>query len=781
MKNKKISSFFSRVSIVATLLVPVIALLGFTHIPPLAIDGTKVVASGILIIIALFSYIITSCIEKKFVLPHPFLLVGISLAASALLVSTLFTTMPLGSLFGLGVETWTYANVVCALIYILLVSVHARTNNVRHIYTVTILAATSIAIVFYVLRLATGGMVDFSIFSQSIIINSVGRWFDFGFVAVLFALALLTYVVSSSASVLKRVFVWILIFCALCVFLITASLVNAFLLSVGSIILFSYIRKNTDNTMHDRVTKMIFICIAIVSGLFFAFQAITAQSPLFFQGSQVSNLANSKYQIVYRDYPMTFDSDTLTVAIKTIKENPVFGVGMSRFDQAWSAYKPAAINNSGFWATDFSYGFGLPFSILVMSGILGLLGILAFFASITYTIYVSRGRIQSLRYYTLATLSVLGILYVFVHTPSAGLLLTLCTIWGLTLSYAPQQEWDWTKSTLRKVTVIIVCLAALGLAYGVGSRTVSLAQGIYALRTVDTLENVNKAIVRLESIAARNIHSTYYQSLATLQQLRANQIINKIQTEEKTLSKEDRDTLLDELNKSRTNIGKALEAAIENGPNNYNNYTQKAQFLGTLLTTPVTTESDKATLAQTYSFALDALKKARTLAPQNPNIDLLEAQIEIQQKKYENAQALLLQAIQKRPAYTDPVSLLARLQVVQGNIQLARIVAQAGLRADASNPQQALFMYGQIEREAKNYAVAAQAFEQLVRIQGDNVSPDIARLLADTYVAAGAVAQAKPIYEQLLILYPKDTQLREILQQIENPVVTPPTPDPKRR
>ena len=781
MQNKKISSFFNRVSVVATLLVPIVALLGFAPVAPLGIDGTKVIASGALVLVALFSYIVASCVNKKFVLPHHFLFVGTSVAAGTLLVSTFFSATPMQSFFGLGVETWTYANIFYVLVYTLLVSVHARTGSVRHMFTVTLLASAIIAVVFYVLRLTSGGIIGFSIFSQDIVLNSVGRWFDFGFVAVLLVLAMLAYVVSASATALKRTFAWFVAICALCVFLVTASLTNAFLLSIGSIVILVFVRKNTDNTMHDRVSRVILVCLATLSGLFFAFQTITAQSPLFFQGSQIPNLANSKYQIVYRDYPMTFATDTYAVVVRSLKENPVFGVGLTRFDQVWSAYKPVEINNSPFWAVDFSYGFGLPLTILAMSGILGFLGLLAFLLSIVYTLYVLRGKIQSLRYSVLTSFSVLGIIYVFVHTPSAGLLLFLCTIWGITMSYAPQSEWDWTVSNIRKISILIVCVIFLALAYGTGSRILSLGEGMYVLRSVDTLENINKAITKIEPIAARNIHPAYYQTLATLQQLRASAIANKIQTEEKTLSKVDLDILSGEINKAGVNTIAALEGAIKNNPNNYNVYIQKAQFLGSQLGANAITDTDKAVLAQTYSFAIDALKKARALAPQNPNIDLLEAQIEIQQKKYESAQNLLLQAIQKRPAYTDPVSLLAQLQIAQGNIQQARNVAQAGLRSDASNPQQALFIYGQIEREAKNYAVAAQAFEQLVRIQGNNVSPDIARLLADTYVAAGAIAQAKPIYEQLLKINPKDEQLQQIIQQLQTPVEIPPIPAPKRR
>jgi tetratricopeptide (TPR) repeat protein len=779
MQNNTHSTLLYRIATWSLYLMPLVALLAFVPVRPFVIDGTKVLSFIVLTLVSAIAYFGYVVKEKKVTLPHARVLLGSGVFVGALLTSTLFSHNALHSVFGIGTETWSLVTLTLLVLYTLLVSTYAREEKVRSTILALLGASAAIALLFHAARLISNGVVSLSIFNQDIVLNTLGRWYDFGFVAVLLVVASSMYVVTHAITYVKKILGWAVVLFGLFVWTITTSLLNTILLAVGLVYVYMYALKNTGVSVYESVSKFVVLALAVFSGLFFIFQLITAQSPLFFQGSQVPNLSGTRYQIVYRDYPTTFLSDSWYVAVGAVRENPVFGTGFAHYATAWNMYKPSTTNATPFWASDFTYGAGILLTLLTMTGILGTLGLLVWLGSSITVAWRFRHNTDSRTQKTVYVLTILSGIYAFIHTPSIGLLLVIGTLLGLTLSYAPHTEYVKAGKYWNLVQGI-VALALVGIIVFVGMRVYTLGTAMRALRDVSTPSALLEATKTIEPIANKNANPLYVESLVALYQTRASQIAQEVQSKEKNLSENDKQALITEFQTLPGKSIQALDIAIARNPKVYTLYVQKAQILGNVLASVGESSRGNKELEQTYQAALSTLAQARTLAPLNPNIDILEAQIHSVQNKPTEARARLVDAINKRPAYTEPIALLAQLQLSQGDVQSARLAAQAGLRVDASNPQQALYVYGQVEKEAKNYTGAAQAFEQLARLQGNAVSPVVVRLLADSYVQVGDVDRAKEIYTQLLKLNPQDTEVQKIMDALNAPPQVP-TPAPRSR
>lgn len=757
MQNIRIGSFLNSVSIWSTILVPVVALLGFAPFAPLWVEGSKVLIVGLLVTIAALTYVTAGLFEKRFSLPHIHVLLGTGLYALTTLCATLFVKGGEVSLFGIGIEAWTVTHIFIGLLFFVLVSVHAQNAQVRRKFIYVLICGALISILFQLLRIVSVGVVgNFSIFTDPVI-NTLGRWFDLGIVALLLTLVAVVVFAVKAQTRTMQIAAALLFMISFAFFVIVSPLVGLILLALGAIIVRYVLDMHAESSVRKSLATGTLLVVVVFSFVAFVFQGLTGRSPLFFQSESVPTFSQTRADIAYRDFPGTFIFDSFAVVKATVQESPVFGVGAARFQEAWAKYRPLALNETAWWATDFGIGSGIIVTVSVMFGLLGLLGLLGFL------FVVIRGILQSLRSSNLeekisALLAAIVWSFALVQTPSVGLMMVMFTLTGIVFSYKQGAVIVLNQKSHAILAFLIAALALTLPIFGVWSRTFALT---YVTRSERMVTKTPAQFTEGEALLRKAVsivpHEVYYQALATVQQRSLSEISTKIASKE--INEQERVQLSTEFNQKVNDTITTYTQAITANKNSYVNYFRRAQFLSNFLG-----QENDATI---FATARADVKVARTLAPSNATIDILEAQLYLQKNNPDEAQKLLLAAIEKKANYTDAAIILSQLKIKQGNLKEALTAAEYAVRTNINNSQ-ALYIYGQLQFEAKNYLAASQAFEQALSVQG-SIPTEIGALLAESYIQIGETAKAQRTYEALLKIDPNNLQIKAILAKLKQP------------
>lgn len=754
MQNTRTGSFFNSVSIWSTILVPVVALLSFLPFAPFWVEGSKVLMSGLLITIAALAYVIASLFERRFSLPHVHVLLGTGLYAFTVLCATLFVKGGQASLFGIGIEAWTVAHIFVGLLFFILVSVHARNPQVRQKFINVLVYGALISILFQLVRIVSAGAAGtFSIFTDPVV-NTLGRWFDIGIVALLLTLVAAAVFALKAQTRTMQISTTLLFALSFVFFVIVSPLAGLLLLALGAILLRYVLSMHAESSTRKSLATGTLLVVVVFSFVAFVFQGLTGRSPVFFQSESVPTFSQTRADIAYRDFPSTFISDSFAVVKATVQESPVFGVGAARFQEAWAKYRPLALNETAWWATDFNIGSGIVVTVSVMFGLLGLLGLLAFLS------VIFRGVLHSLRSNNIeekisALLAAIVWVFALIQTPSVGFMLVMVVLTGIVFSYKQGIVIVLTQKSHVTLAFIIALLITVLPAYGVWSRAFALT---FVMRSEQMVTKTPPQFTEAETLLRKAIsiapHEVYYQALATVQQRYLSEISTKIASKE--ISEEERGQLSAEFNQKVNDTITTYTQSIAANKNSYASYFRRAQFLSNFLG-----QDNDATI---FATARADVKDARALAPSNATIDILEAQLYLQKNNTDEAQKLLLDAIEKKANYTDAAIILSQLKIKQGNLKEALAAAEYAVRTNINNSQ-ALYIYGQLQFEAKNYLAASQAFERVLSVQG-SIPTEIGALLAESYVQIGEIKKAQETYEALLKIDPNNTQIKEILAKL---------------
>lgn len=753
MQNTRLCSFFNSVSGWSIILVPVVALLGFVPFAPLWVEGSKVLVGGLLISIASIAYVIEGLLAKRFSLPHKHVLLGTGLYAGTTLVATLFAKAGELSLFGIGIEAWTITHIFAGLLFFVLVSIHARSVIVRKKLTYVLIFGALFGIVFQLVRIFSLGKVgSVSIFADPVT-NLVGRWFDVGIVALLLALASIVFFAVKAHSRLMQVVTVLIFSVSFILFVIVSPLVGLLLFAVAAL----YVQKaisstKTEDVKRKNIALQTLLVLAIFACVAFIFQGLTGRSPVFFQSQVMPTFAQTRADIAYRDFPTTFIGDSFAVVKSVAKESPVFGVGAGRFQEAWAEYRPVAINQTAWWATDFGIGSGILVTVSVMFGLLGLLGFLCFLGVVFRGLYKALSSEDISEKIFALSASVVW-LYALVQTPSVGLMLVMFTLTGVTFSFKEGMTLFIAQGSHKVFAVVAALLVLILPVYGTFTRALALSYAIQAERAVvatpTRLMDAENALMKAVALAP---HEVYYQALASVQQRTLTDISTKITNKEMAEAEG-----AQMYSKKLIEIEKSYSDSVKANPTSYVNYFRRAQFLSNFV--------GQGNDAMSTAIAFSDVQAARLLAPTNATIDILEAQLYLLKNNGDEAQKLLLEAINKKPNYTDAALILSQLKIKQGNLKDALVAAEYAVRTNV-NSSQALYIYGRLQFEAKNYLAASQAFERIVLVDG-SIPLELGRLLADSYAQLGSLEQARLAYEEILKVDPDNTEVKEILVKIQ--------------
>lgn len=676
-------------------------------------------------------------------------LLALGLVFLTYLSSTIFSGSWRMSLFGYGHEVDTFLTIgsLCLLMFATSVSFKDK-NQIFYSYFAYLVSFVLLCAYQAVRLFAPADFLSFGIFFGKTA-NLVGKWSDLG------VLAGLSLVISlASLELLKltkpfRVFLYFTSILALLYMTLVNLKVVWVMAALVSLLFFIYnlsknYRKKSESDRHISKPALIIMLISFI---------------FIIGGGDISNYISTKLNLSNIEARPSWQS-TYEVAKASVFKDPVLGVGPSRFSSAWVSSKPAAVNNSVFWSTDFNFGVGFLPSLVVTVGILGFLAWLAFLVLVFldgfrslfkkehdggWDFFVFSSLMASLYLWGLAIFYPPNVVVLALAFISTGILIASAR------SSGGLQTVSINFSALPKMSFIsvlaLVIVAVIGATGIYASAQNIVSQYKYQKGIILSATDIVSAEQEIAKAAAISEKDLYLRALVEAELAKM-----AILAKREDLSPEIAQSEFQNILTAAVSFGRA---AIEKDPSNYNNWLTLGKVYETIV--PFKVEGAYAEAQKIYSEAL-----ARN--PKNPAIFLVMARLEAVSGNNAAAKENIGKALSIKNNYTDAVFLLSQIEVSEGNIKEAiKSVEAAGLIAP--NDPVVFFQLGLLRYSDKNFAGAAGAFERAVIL--NPTYSNAKYFLGLSYYELGRRSDALVQFEDVLYLNPENAEVKLILANLK--------------
>jgi len=489
-------------------------------------------------------------------------------------------------------------------------------------------------------------------------------------------------------------------------------------------------------------------------------------------GPAVGGLVSDAVGISYVEVRPSFEATT-NIARSVYKENAFVGIGPNRFADAWRMYKDASINQTIFWATDFSSGSGYVTTQFVTGGIFLIIAWLAFFG-----LFLAAGFRMLFRtihadrfWYFIGTSSFVAAAYLWgmslFYNPSVVILLLAAMFTSTTFAaygaLLPVRTRTFSIAANKRAglvlvgVVMIIIIASASALYYAGRHYASVytfSGAVSGLSSDTTLEQVEQKIA---SSYASNPNDLYARQLANYQIAKMNALLNLA---EPTPEQQQ------EFQSSAANGVNAAQLAVDTDPTNPQNWSTLGSIYSILAAANVEGAGDRAK---------EAFAKAREYDPTNPSYALLEAQLASRSSDLEGARASAIAAAQLKPNYTDALFFLTQLDIAEGKVEDAIATTRAIISLEPNNPGR-YYQLGVLESSAENTENAIAAFTRAVAL--DSNYANARYFLALAYLQQGENDAALEQLRVVLELNPGNEQVAGLIGQIEGGATFETTPTP---
>lgn len=754
-ENTKKKQNFQRGSWVA--LVATLILLPIIFIPsslfPFGLTKVFVLTLGILIATAL--WLLGSLTQGEISIPkHPVFIALFALPV-AYFLSALFSGSFLNSFMGSGFEIDTVLSVLLLSLIAFLASVLFRGKKRASIFLSGLFIAFILVALFQVLRLIVGGdAVTLGTFFSNVA-NTVGKWNDFGMLSGLFVVLSLITLEMPLRKMQKGVLYLVL---ALALFFMVVVNFTLAWIVVGVFSLLFFIYTLSFGLVYSKQAqgeRGSYIPVRPLVVFLFSLVFVIAGGPL---GNTISSAFNISQIEARPSWEATFE-----MAEESFKENPFFGAGPNNFKDQWIQHKPAGINETIFWNTDFNVGIGSIPTSLVTTGVVGLiawLALLIFFLIIGVR-YIGRGNTDDplIAYLEISSFfaAAYGWIFLIAYVPNIVVAALTFAFMGIFLAVQhhkgalPTFHISGFSSPRQAfaVTFVVITLLIGVVAWGYIATTryvaaVYFQKGIELANTTTDIDAVERTI----SQAAR-LHNSdqYHRTLAELTIVRLNQVLAQEDLPEEALRNQFQTTLANA-------VGYARNAAVIN-PDNYQNWMTLGQVYGAIV--PLEVEG-------AYESAVAAYNQARELNPHSPAIELTRARLELATGNMDTAREFIQAALAKKNNYTEAVFLLSQLEAESGNIEHAISAAQSATILAPNDPT-VFFQLGLLYYTEDQFADAIPAFERSVILFPTYSNAKY--FLGLSYWQQDRVEDAIGQFEDLVTLNPDNEEVQNILDNLE--------------
>ena len=706
----------------------------------------------------------------KLVLPKNLIVAGAFLISFVTLLSAVFSGSFWTSFSGLGYELDTFLFLFSLALLTFLFGIYFQS---RKRFLTAYIGIFVVALILFVLeilaviflRVSWLGWFKplFSLPFNNLITSLIGKWYDFGIYAGFILLSSLVMLEFFSLKEM-RVFKWFITACFVLslVFLVVINYLPIWIiLGIASLILFVYKISFWEESGFTKIFHPSFVVILVA--LFFI--TLGGADKL---GQSIGAWRDNWGVPVFEVKPSW--SGTWDIAKKSLANDPVLGVGPNHFVNEWDKFRPEAVNSTYFWNVDFRYGVGFVPSLLVTTGALGLLTWLFFFGVIIWYglrfIFTTK---QDKSTRALLILSFLGSIYLWIFTviyvPDTALLALAFMVTGLFVAIlADTKIIKYGEISLMEnprhsfVSTLIFVLLIIG-SIAVGYLSIQKYVSVYmfqrGLVTLNQTDGISRGRRLINQAASLSRQDLYYRTLSEIDLAQINQLLSA-----PNVPKEDLRARFLALTDSA--VKNALKATTLDSQN-YLNWLALGRVYETLVPLGV----DNA-----YAQGQTAFSRAKQLKPADPSI-LLDyfAQLEINNKNLSKARTYAENSLAVKSDYAPAASLLAQLDVQEGNVDVAARHLEEFLTAYPQyNDSSLYFQLGFLRYQRANYQGAVDALLRAVAIV-PNFS-NAKYFLGLSYDRLGNKAEALKQFQEILKLNPGNKDILQLINNLNNPVIS---------
>jgi len=619
-------------------------------------EAIKVPTLSILVIIGFILFLLARLKDGVLVVPKHAIFIASGFLALVYLISSFTSVSFSDSFIGSGSSIGTFAFIFVLCLSFLVSALLFRSQKRFFYLYIALFASFVVLAIFHLLRLSEV-FFDFRIFNltffQQITSNTVGKWYDlgifFGFVSVLL-IATLQFLKLGRVT---KFFIGLSLLIALFFLALINFIFVWWCLGVLSLIILVYtLSFGSGRSGHNDESTSLIKKIPVVP-----FIILLVALTFILVGGPINTAISKTFNISSLDVRPTINA-TYLIGKVALKDKPFFGVGPGQFSVAWLQNKPAEVNLSPFWNTDFNFGFGYILTAPITTGLVGALAWLIFIGAFIYLGIQTLGRSISnhfLRY--LLVSSFLGALYLLVadifYTPSSSILFLTFIFIGLFTASASMDGLPiiLSKSILDKpranfvyvsvITVIFVGVAAFGYLYVQKLvATTYFDRGVVAYADGQTDSSENKFI----QASALGSSAIYERTLADFYLDRMNRVVSN-----NSLTA---DQLREQFSLSLTQAESSALQAVRRNQNDYQSWLTLGRIYETIVPTNIPNSYDNAKTAYTRALELN---------PHSPLIMALLGRLEITNANDVAAREFLNRALLEKPDYSDAQQLLSSI------------------------------------------------------------------------------------------------------------------------
>lgn len=684
--------------------------------------------------------------QKSFYVPKGFL--GYSIVAIPLvyLAAGIFSKHFSISFFG---RDFTHDSVIAIISLFALTAVVAvlfkNTFKAMYVYAALLISA-GIAGLVHLLNIVVPAMPSLGIFGSPIA-TTIGKWNDLGLFALVAVVVSFLTLESIQLGKKARWFVYVVMVLNMALMILVDFALAWWLLGITAL-LYGVTKWFVSRKESKTVVSKCAISLFVIAVLFLAV------------GPWFSGYISSFFNIVHVEARPSVDA-TVQVAQGALDgARIIIGSGPALFETEWPLYRPNIVLETGFWNTDFRYGFGLLPTFVITTGLLGgITWVLFLIALIISSIKVCRTKIEDTRdrYLVVSSGTVLGMLLLgmLLYLPSATLVVLAFVFLGLYLAALQKLGLFATKqigttvgvvqNIIRVVTLLLIIIAVAGFL----KMTQKFVAHVYFQTALAELVQTNRAApVEPKVVQAARLDGidTYFRSIGEIGTAQAQEMIVDVNNGAEPQP--------DEFRQAVNKVVGSYQQAIAYDPQNYNNYTGLASFYTVLVSIGV---------KDAYSAAKGLYQRSLELKPNNPATYLAIANLELVNDNVAAARSAIDQALEIKPNYSQATFFLAQLEVSQGRVQQAvRALENAATRSP--NDPNVYFQLGLLYYDTERYQDSVLALERTVSL---NPALQNARyFLGLAYYQTDEIDSALRQFELLLQLNTGNEELRTIVTNL---------------
>ncbi len=739
----------------------VLAPLSFWPSPYISLDLVKtfIISIGTIVTAILFGF--TAIKNKSIKLPPKSLVVTSLLIVLSILISSFASIHAGKSFFGQGFEVGTGSFI--AILFLAGLAVFTAVTNRLNRAVVIYVGMAAVFVVLYVLqflRLIFGpGFMSFSILN-SLTASFIGGWYNFASLSIVAVILSFLAIFLLPLSRRTRIACWVLMVLSA----ISAILINdrrawlmATLVFLGLTIRLTLAKARPEGGMFSSLSKRIVWIPAVL---------FLVSAAFFYKGSAIAGPAINGLKLGYSEMNLPWQL-TLDVTASSIKNYPLFGVGPNHFSQAYLAYKPAGINQSDAWGTEFSSGFGFLPTLVSGQGLVGTILWILFFvffglagakalknlpADPTKRFIVISSYASAVFLWLMTIVSVPSHTILFYAFVLSGIFAASAMVTGALpeRSYAPAPGSRMHKFLPSIISLLILVSVVWGLVYLKNSIALSyFGGGIKQLTVVGNPDLADADFAKALRFGSSDI---FWQARAEAEIAAARKLAATVTSATSASSSQAVLTqMADLINKAAAYAGNA----VKYDPTNYYNYISQAR---------VYEAASEIKMANGFENAVQAYTTAIRLNPGNPSIYLSLASLQAKQSKLDDGVKTLGAALQVKNNYLDAVFLLSQIYATKGDLPNAIIAAQVATQLNPTNSL-LLFQLGILQYSSKNYQAAVDALSQAVKIQTDYANAKY--FLGLAYARLNKTDEAISQFEDLAKTNPDNQEVALILANLK--------------